>query len=182
MPVLFAASRLATAVLAQIRSLRPNCIHLQRPTASSAATATSSGAATSSTNARNPLASHHTPHPRRSNPYSARRTSNVPPPAVSSLAGFRTPAPARAEPFVAAGIPKPSQLGASSCAASNRRLGPRAAIAQAHSITSSAASGRPSGMFRPSILAVLRLITSSNLVGSWTGRSPGFSPLRIRPA
>ena len=28
--------------------------------------------------------------------------------------------------------------------------------------------------------AVLRLITSSNFVGAWTGRSPGFSPLRMR--
>jgi hypothetical protein len=29
-------------------------------------------------------------------------------------------------------------------------------------------------------LAVLRLITSSNLVGSCTGKSAGFSPLRMR--
>ena len=39
-----------------------------------------------------------------------------------------------------------------------------------------------SGISRPSALAVLRLITSSNFVGSITGRSPGFSPLRMRPA
>ena len=32
----------------------------------------------------------------------------------------------------------------------------------------------------PSALAVLRLITSSYLVGACTGRSAGFSPLRIR--
>ena len=31
----------------------------------------------------------------------------------------------------------------------------------------------------PSAFAVLRLITSSNLVGCCTGRSAGFSPLRI---
>jgi hypothetical protein len=30
-------------------------------------------------------------------------------------------------------------------------------------------------------LAVLRLITSSNLVGTMTGRSDGLTPLRIRP-
>src|SRR2546429_78848 len=30
--------------------------------------------------------------------------------------------------------------------------------------------------------AVLRLITNSNFVGSITGRSPGLSPLRMRPA
>ena len=33
---------------------------------------------------------------------------------------------------------------------------------------------------RPSALAVLRLITSSYLVGACTGRSAGFSPLRMR--
>ena len=38
------------------------------------------------------------------------------------------------------------------------------------------------GMSRPSALAVLRLITSSNLVGCWTGSSAGFAPLRMRPA
>src|SRR6516165_4793538 len=32
----------------------------------------------------------------------------------------------------------------------------------------------------PRLLAVLRLMTSSNLVGAWTGRSPAFSPLRMR--
>jgi hypothetical protein len=40
----------------------------------------------------------------------------------------------------------------------------------------------PGGMSRPNSLAVLRLITSSNLVGSITGRSPGFvaRPLAAR--
>jgi hypothetical protein len=33
----------------------------------------------------------------------------------------------------------------------------------------------------PSALAVLRLMNSSTLVTCWTGRSAGFSPLRIRP-
>ena len=32
----------------------------------------------------------------------------------------------------------------------------------------------------PIAFAVLRLMTSSNLVGSWTGRSAGFAPLRMR--
>ena len=36
-------------------------------------------------------------------------------------------------------------------------------------------------MLRPSVLAVLRLITRSNLVGCITGKSPGLAPLRIRP-
>ncbi len=34
-------------------------------------------------------------------------------------------------------------------------------------------------MVRPSALAVLRLITSSNFVGCSTGRSPGLAPCRI---
>jgi hypothetical protein len=38
-----------------------------------------------------------------------------------------------------------------------------------------------SGTVSPSALAVLRLIRKSNLVSYMTGRSAGFSPLRIRP-
>ena len=38
----------------------------------------------------------------------------------------------------------------------------------------------PFGRSRPSAFAVLRLITSSYLTGSCTGRSAGFSPLRMR--
>src|SRR5262249_17428961 len=51
-----------------------------------------------------------------------------------------------------------------------------------HSITSSASASSLSGIWRPSALAVLRLMTSSNFVGCMTGRSAGFSPLRILPA
>src|SRR5215470_11040187 len=47
-----------------------------------------------------------------------------------------------------------------------------------HSITSSARASTVVGMSMPSALAVLRLITSSNLVGCSTGRSAG-SPFRI---
>jgi hypothetical protein len=49
-----------------------------------------------------------------------------------------------------------------------------------HSITSSARASSDGGTSRPSALAVLRLITSWYLVGVCTGRSPGFSPLRMR--
>src|SRR5262249_12657603 len=52
--------------------------------------------------------------------------------------------------------------------------------ARTHSITSSAPPSRLSGTVRRSAVAVLRLITSSYLVGACTGRSAGFSPLRIR--
>ena len=54
-------------------------------------------------------------------------------------------------------------------------------LAAFHSITSSASASSLSGIWRPSAFAVLRLITSSNLVGCTTGRSAGFSPLRMRP-
>lgn len=50
-----------------------------------------------------------------------------------------------------------------------------------HSITSSAPASSDGGMFRPSARAVLRLMTSSNLVGCWMGRSAGLAPRRIRP-
>src|SRR5262245_14422424 len=50
-----------------------------------------------------------------------------------------------------------------------------------HSITSSARASSVGGTSRPSALAVFRLITSSNFVGCMTGRSPGLSPLRMRP-
>src|SRR5215468_4481239 len=49
-----------------------------------------------------------------------------------------------------------------------------------HSITSSARASSVGGTSRPSALAVLRLMTSSYLVGACTGRSAGFSPRRMR--
>src|SRR6516165_7196266 len=49
----------------------------------------------------------------------------------------------------------------------------------AHSITSSARSRNASGIVRPSALAVVKLMTRSNLVGCSIGISPGFAPRRI---
>src|SRR5262249_48243211 len=46
-----------------------------------------------------------------------------------------------------------------------------------HSITSSAVASSVWGIVRPSAFAVLRLITSSNLVGCSIGRSAGLAPL-----
>src|SRR5262245_35611145 len=46
-------------------------------------------------------------------------------------------------------------------------------FASHHSITSSARASKVAGTSRPSALAVLRLITNSNLVGACTGRSAG---------
>src|SRR5207302_1493725 len=48
-----------------------------------------------------------------------------------------------------------------------------------HSITSSARCCRNQGTSRPSALALLRLITSSNFVGCSTGISAGFPPCKI---
>jgi len=47
-------------------------------------------------------------------------------------------------------------------------------------MTSSARASRLAGMVSPRALAVLRLITSSNLIGCSTGGSAGLSPLRTR--
>jgi len=55
-------------------------------------------------------------------------------------------------------------------------------LAALHSITSSARASSVFGTVRPSVLAVCRLMTSSNFVGRRIGRSAGFSPLRMRPA
>jgi hypothetical protein len=53
-------------------------------------------------------------------------------------------------------------------------------LASPHSITSSARTSSVGGMSRPIALAVLRLITSSNLLGRSMGSSPALAPLRIR--
>jgi hypothetical protein len=50
-----------------------------------------------------------------------------------------------------------------------------------YSITSSARASSMGGTFMPSAFAVLRLITSSNLVDCAIGKSAGFSPLRTLP-
>src|SRR6478752_6797702 len=65
-----------------------------------------------------------------------------------------------------------------------KKYGERAAdqrheLAPSHSITSSARARSVGGISRPSALAVLRLMTSSNLVACSTGRSLGFAPFRI---
>jgi hypothetical protein len=50
-----------------------------------------------------------------------------------------------------------------------------------HSNTSSARPSNGSGTVMPSALAALRLRNISTFVPCWTGSSPGFSPLRMRP-
>ena len=52
--------------------------------------------------------------------------------------------------------------------------------APGYSITSSARSRIDGGMASPSALAVLRFTAVSNFTGNCTGRSPGFSPRRMR--
>src|SRR5262249_46687742 len=53
-------------------------------------------------------------------------------------------------------------------------------LAPLHSITSSARASSAAGTSMPSALAVLRLMTSSYLVGACTWRSAGVSPSRMR--
>src|SRR5262249_59653542 len=62
-----------------------------------------------------------------------------------------------------------------------RAAGQRDELAALHSITSSASNCIVLGTVSPSAFAVLRLITSSNLVGCTTGKSAGVAPLRVRP-
>src|SRR5262249_51407874 len=50
-----------------------------------------------------------------------------------------------------------------------------------YSITSSARAMSVGGTVRARLLAVERLMDRANLVGCITGRSEGFSPLRMRP-
>jgi hypothetical protein len=52
---------------------------------------------------------------------------------------------------------------------------------EAYSITSSARVSSAGGTSSPSACAVFKLMNSSIFVDCWTGRSDGFSPLRIRP-
>src|SRR5262249_49980613 len=58
--------------------------------------------------------------------------------------------------------------------------GPRRSFASAGPFVPPSGPARTDGRSRPSALAVLRLITNSYLVGACTGRSAGFSPLRMR--
>src|SRR5262249_27988951 len=62
----------------------------------------------------------------------------------------------------------------------HRSAEPRDERPAPHWITSSAVASSVSGTVRPRALAVLRLMTNSNLVGACTGRSAGFSPRKIR--
>src|SRR5258708_35086989 len=59
---------------------------------------------------------------------------------------------------------------------------PKSAIGgrnRSHSISSSARASNMGGTVKPSALAVLRLMTSSNMVGCSSGRSAGWGPFRI---
>ena len=76
----------------------------------------------------------------------------------------------------------PHALGLLRARGARQRRGSRSGDERAplHSITSPARACSVCGTVRPSVLAVLRLMTSSYLVGVCTGRSAGFSPLRMR--
>ena len=61
-----------------------------------------------------------------------------------------------------------------------RRAAIKTRLQMIYSITSSASARSFAGMSRPSVLAVLRLMINSNFDGCATGKSDGFSPLRMR--
>src|SRR5258708_6548915 len=107
MPAPCAASRLATAVLAQIQYLHPNSsIDLHRPTVIATTKARQPWAPTSSTNAFDPVASDHTPHSRHSNPHSARRTTPCHLPRFPPSEVFVRRPPECAAPLVSGQHPK----------------------------------------------------------------------------
>jgi hypothetical protein len=62
----------------------------------------------------------------------------------------------------------------------NKRLMHRSNLT-VYSITSSARPSNESGTVISSAFAAFRLIVNSTLLTCWTGRSAGFSPLRMRP-
>src|SRR5258708_37818084 len=115
-----------------------------------------------------------------------------PPSAVPSLGGFRTPAAEYAAPSLKR--PASETLHRSG----HRQHGPvmsalcptcrlmhcskQCAGRNGYSITLSARATSVGGTSRPRALAALRLMTSSKIVGSWTGRSAGLAPLRTFPA
>src|SRR5215470_13672083 len=55
-----------------------------------------------------------------------------------------------------------------------------ALVEHVYSMIWSARRSTDCGIVSPRVLAVLRLMTSSNLVGCSTGRSAGLAPLRMR--
>jgi hypothetical protein len=63
-----------------------------------------------------------------------------------------------------------------------RRSAPAITRRTGYWITSSAVANSVWGMVRPRAVAVLRLMTNWSLRALLTGRSPGFWPLRMRPA
>src|SRR5438270_1608004 len=56
-----------------------------------------------------------------------------------------------------------------------RQTGIKASASTAYSITSSARCSNDCGTVMPSAFAVLRLISNSNVVGCWTGRSAALA-------
>src|SRR5712692_9977002 len=72
----------------------------------------------------------------------------------------------------------PSRLRLACPFGANKRL-MRRSKHDRYSITSSARCWRDRGTSRSSAFAVLRLMTSSYVVGNWTGRSAGFAPFKI---
>ena len=105
---------------------------------------------------------------------------------VCTVAILRRPCPLwvksrhSAATFVMSALPPKADIG-STC--QDVRFVPKADILHCgrdcYSITSSARASSVGGISRPSALAVVRLMTRSNLVGCSTGISPGFVPRRI---
>src|SRR5262249_35469428 len=93
---------------------------------------------------------------------------------------FRSPIHEHRDPPHPLGLLRARRERPGRCGAAEQRDELAAFHPPTHSITSSARARSDDGTSKPSVLAVLRLITRSYLVGACTGRSAGFSPLRMR--
>ena len=104
------------------------------------------------------------------------------PAATSRIAGIRNPAQNENSPILGLCqlLPPPPDIGLPMLPPPlPRAVVSRCSKEPGYSITSSARADKPGGTSMPSALAVVRLMTSSNLVGCSTGRSAGFAPFRI---
>src|SRR6266581_9674837 len=108
-------------------------------------------------------------HPRKRGPLPARNVRDGG--QTRSSGGFRlTSAQVPQAEFQAAQCDVAAVPGTDSCTTAKRNL---------YWITSSARSWNSRLIVSPSVCAVLRLTTSSNLLGCSIGRSAGFAPFRI---
>ena len=168
LPIIVAGSRPAATVLVQRRHFDcDTSVDLHRLLHPSIAETPRSRVSLASTVLLNPIGSHRLTHAQQTNRHRARGTASHIPSRDFLLWRFSNAGPSRSVRGAVRHRPASENL---------HNTGSE----RTHSITSSARASSEGGTVRPRALAVLRLRTNSNFVGWMTGRSAGFSPLRIR--